>query len=68
MICLIGHKNKVLKYNIDNIKTIITTSKYFEITKDITKILKESTNIYFEMERNIKVKLSVAKKQQNILR
>lgn len=62
LICLVGHKNKVLKYNIDNIKTIITTNKYFEITKDITKILKESTNIYFEMERKTKVKLSVAKK------
>ena len=62
LICLVGHKNKVLKYNIDNIKTITTTNKYFEITKDITKILKESTNIYFEMERKIKVKLSIAKK------
>ena len=62
LICLVGHKNKVLKYNIDNIKTITTTNKYFEITKDITKILKESTNIYFEMERKTKVKLSVAKK------
>ena len=58
LICLVGHKNKVLKYNIDNIKTITTTNKYFEITKDITKILKESTNIYFEMERKTKVKLS----------
>ena len=62
LICLIGHKNKVLKYNINNIKTIIPMNKQFEITKDITKILKESTNIYFEMERKIKVKLSIAKK------
>lgn len=62
LICLLGHKNKVLKYNIDNIKTITATNKYFEITSDINKILKESTNIYFEMERKIKVKLSVAQK------
>ena len=51
-----------MKYNIDNIKTITATNKYFEITSDINKILKESTNIYFEMERKIKVKLSVAQK------
>ena len=62
LICLLGHKNKVLKYNINNIKTITTTNKYFEITSDINKILKESTNIYFEMERKIKVTLSVAQK------
>lgn len=62
LICLLGHKNKVLKYNIDNIKTITATNKYFEITSDINKILKESTNIYFEMERKIKVTLSVAQK------
>ena len=64
LICLLGHgnKKKVLKYNIDNIKTIKTTNKYFEITSDITKILKESTSIYFEMKRNINVKLSIAKK------
>lgn len=62
LICLLGHKNKVLKYNINNIKTITATNKYFEITSDINKILKESTNIYFEMERKIKVTLSVAQK------
>jgi predicted DNA-binding transcriptional regulator YafY len=64
LICLLGHgnKKKVLKYNIDNIKTIRTTNKYFEITSDITKILKESTSIYFEMKRDINVKLSIAKK------
>lgn len=62
LICLLGHKNKVLKYNIDNIKTITATNKYFEITSDINKILKESTNIYFEMERKNKVTLSVAQK------
>jgi predicted DNA-binding transcriptional regulator YafY len=62
LICLIGHKNKVLKYNIANIKKIIPTGENFEHTKDITKILKESVNIYFEIDRKIKVTLSVAKK------
>ena len=62
LICLIGHKNKVLKYNIANIKEIIPTGEHFEHTKDITKILKESINIYFEIDRKIKVTLSVAKK------
>ncbi|MBR3627578.1 MAG: WYL domain-containing protein [Elusimicrobia bacterium] len=62
LICLLGQKNKVLKYDINNIKTITPMNKQFEITKDITKILKESTNIYFEMERKIKVTLFAAKK------
>lgn len=62
LICLIGHKNKVLKYNIVNIKNFIPMGEHFEHTKDITKILKESTNIYFEIDRKIKVTLSVAKK------
>ena len=62
LICLIGHKNKVLKYNIANIKKIIPTGENFEHTKDITKILKESVNIYFEIDRKIKVTLSIAKK------
>ena len=62
LICLIGHKNKVLKYNIANIKKIIPTGENFEHTKDITKILKESVNIYFEIDRKTKVTLSVAKK------
>ena len=62
LICLIGHKNKVLKYNIVNIKKIIPMDEHFEHTKDITKILRESINIYFEIDRKIKVTLSVAKK------
>lgn len=62
LICLIGHKNKVLKYNIVNIKKITPMGEHFEHTKDIMKILKESTNIYFEIDRKIKVTLSVAKK------
>ncbi len=62
LICLLGQKNKVLKYNIVNIKNIIPTGEHFEHTKDITKILKESINIYFEIDRKIKVTLSVAKK------
>ena len=62
LICLLGDKNKLLKYNISSIKTVTPMNKQFEITRDINKILKESTNIYFEMERNIKVKLSIAKK------
>ena len=62
LICLLGDKNKLLKYNIVNIKKIVPTGEYFEHTKNITKILKESINIYFEIDRKIKVTLSVAKK------
>ncbi len=62
LICLLGNKNKVLKYNIVNIKKLIPEGKCFEHTKDITKILKESINIYFEIDRKTKVQLSVVKK------
>lgn len=62
LICLVGRKNKILKYNISNIKTVMVTDENFEITKDMNKVLKESTNIYFEIERNTKVTLFVAQK------
>ncbi len=62
LICSIGRKNKILKYNISTIKEIEITDEEFEITKDINKILKDSINIYFESKRDIKIKLSVAQK------
>ncbi len=61
LICL-WHNNKVLKYNINNIATVSLKDKYFEETENITKILKETTTIWFEMKRDTKVKLSVDKK------
>ena len=60
LICL-WHNNKVLKYNINSIAKITLKDKYFEETENITKILKETTTIWFEMKRDIKVKLSVDK-------
>jgi len=60
LICL-WHNNKVLKYNINSIAKITLKDKYFEETKDINKILKETTTIWFEMKRDTKVKLSVDK-------
>jgi predicted DNA-binding transcriptional regulator YafY len=60
LICL-WHNNKVLKYNINSIAKITLKDKYFEETKDINKILKETTTIWFEMKRDTKVKLSINK-------
>ena len=60
LICL-WHNNKVLKYNINSIAKITLKDKYFEETKDISKILKETTTIWFEMKRDTKVKLSIDK-------
>ena len=62
LICLLGKKNKILKYNIANIKSVTVTDKQFEYTKDIEDILKESVSIWFEQERNMNVKLSIDKK------
>ncbi len=62
LICLLGKKNKILKYNISNIKSVTVTDKQFEYTKDIENILKESVSIWFEQERNMNVKLSIDKK------
>ncbi|MBQ3835089.1 MAG: WYL domain-containing protein [Elusimicrobia bacterium] len=62
LICLLGKKNKILKYNIANIKSVAVSDKQFEYTKDIDDILKESVSIWFEKDRNMKVKLSVDKK------
>jgi predicted DNA-binding transcriptional regulator YafY len=57
----LGYKNKILKFRISNIKSVLCKDKYFSHDGKIEKTLRESKNIWFEAERNIEVKLLIKK-------
>lgn len=60
---LLAHTNdgKLLKFRLEKISHAKELGKFFKHTADIERILKESTNIWFESQRNIDVKITVAK-------
>jgi predicted DNA-binding transcriptional regulator YafY len=55
----LGVKNHVLKFRTKEITSAVKTGKTFKPVKDIEKLIKDGTNIWFDKKRNIDIKLSV---------
>jgi len=60
LICL-GNKDKILKFKIAKIEQIKVREQTFKTDKRIEKVLNESGNIWFEMDKNIEVQLNIRK-------
>ena len=52
--------DKLLKFRLEKISSAKETNKFFKYNKNIDKILKESTNVWFEKERPLEVTLEVS--------
>lgn len=52
--------DKLLKFRLEKITSATELKKSFKYNKNIEKILRESTNIWFEQERPIEVSLEVS--------
>lgn len=52
--------DKLLKFRLEKITSADTTKKLFKYNKNIEKILRESTNIWFEKDRPLAVTLEVS--------
>lgn len=52
--------DKLLKFRLEKITSAKATNKPFKYDKNIDKILRESTNVWFEKERPLEVKLEVS--------
>lgn len=54
--------DKLLKFRLEKITSAAALNKYFKYNKNVDKILRESTNIWFEKERPLSVLLEVSAK------
>jgi predicted DNA-binding transcriptional regulator YafY len=52
--------DKLLKFRLEKISSAKEMGKFFKYDKNIDKILKESTNVWFEKERPLAVQLEVS--------
>lgn len=52
--------NKILKFRLEKISSVQEMGKFFKYDKNIDKILKESTNVWFEEKRPLAVQLEVS--------